>query len=155
MRYQLKEGYFMEHKYDEDCIFCKIIKGEIPSYTVYEDDDVKAFLDISQGTPGHTLVIPKTHVPDIFAYDSELAATVFSKIPKIANALKASNPAIIGMNIVNNNGKVAYQSVFHSHFHLVPRYSDHDDFKMIFKDNSAQYDEEQLIKLTNQIKAQF
>ena len=54
---------------DDNCIFCKIINGEIPSYTVYEDDVVKAFLDISQGTPGHTLVIPKKHVPDLFAWE--------------------------------------------------------------------------------------
>ena len=124
-----------------DCIFCKIVAGEIPSYTVYEDDVVKAFLDISQGTPGHTLVIPKKHIPDLFAYDEDLAAAVFSRIPKIARAVKNSNPAIKGMNVVNNNGKVAYQSVFHSHIHLIPRYSNDDDFKMIFKDNSAKYDE--------------
>lgn len=145
----------MTHDYDDNCIFCKIIKGDIPSYTVYEDDDVKAFLDISQGTPGHTLVVPKTHVADIFAYDSDLAATVFSKIPAIARAVKASNPAIKGMNILNNNGSVAYQSVFHSHIHLVPRYTDHDDFAMIFKDNSSNYDEKAYTKLQDAIKAQF
>ena len=117
-----------------DCIFCKIIAGEIPSYTVYEDDVVKAFLDISQGTPGHTLVVPKKHVKDLFAYDEDLAAAVFSRLPKIARAVKKSNPAIKGMNIINNNGEVAYQSVFHSHIHLVPRYTDQDDFKIIFKD---------------------
>ena len=111
-----------------DCIFCKIIAGEIPSYTVYEDDVVKAFLDISQGTPGHTLVVPKKHVKDLFAYDEDLAAAVFSRLPKIARAVKKSNPAIKGMNIINNNGEVAYQSVFHSHIHLVPRYTDPDDF---------------------------
>ncbi|MTV82615.1 HIT family protein [Secundilactobacillus folii] len=145
----------MTHNYDDDCLFCKIIKGEVPSYTVYEDDDVKAFLDISQGTPGHTLVVPKTHVPDIFAYDPELAATVFSKIPAIATAVKNSNPDIKGMNILNNNGKVAYQSVFHSHIHLVPRYTDHDDFAMIFKDNSGNYDEKSYTEIQNAIKAQF
>ena len=57
-----------------DCIFCKIIQGEIPSYPVYEDEDVYAFLDITQTTKGHTLVIPKQHVADIFEYDAELAA---------------------------------------------------------------------------------
>lgn len=124
-----------------DCIFCKIINGEIPSYTVYEDNVVKAFLDISQGTPGHTLVVPKKHVKDLFAYDEDLAAAVFSRLPKIARAIKESNPAIKGMNIVNNNGEVAYQSVFHSHIHLIPRYTDHDDFKMIFKDNSSKYND--------------
>ncbi|MFC6164707.1 HIT family protein [Lactiplantibacillus dongliensis] len=141
-----------EPKLDDDCIFCKIIKGDIPSYTVYEDDMVKAFLDISQGTPGHTLVIPKTHVPDIFAYDTDLASAVFARIPKIARAVKASDDKIIGMNIVNNNGSVAYQSVFHSHFHLIPRYSDKDDFRMIFKDNSKNYDETDYTKLQNAIK---
>ena len=125
-----------------DCIFCKIINGEIPSYTIYEDDVVKAFLDISQGTPGHTLVVPKKHVKDIFAYDDELAGQVFSRLPKIARAIKASNPDIIGMNILNNNGEVAYQSVFHSHIQLIPRYSKDDTFSINFTDNSDQYNDE-------------
>ncbi|CUS26038.1 histidine triad (HIT) protein [Paucilactobacillus oligofermentans DSM 15707 = LMG 22743] len=136
---------------DENCIFCKIIAGEIPSYTVYEDDVVKAFLDISQGTPGHTLVIPKKHVPDIFAYDEELASEVFARIPKIARAVKASNPDIKAMNVVNNNGELAYQSVFHSHFHLVPRYSNEDGFKMIFQDNSSKYNNDIYTKIQQSI----
>ena len=138
-----------------DCIFCKIVAGEIPSYTVYEDDVVKAFLDISQGTPGHTLVIPKKHVPDLFAYDEDLAAAVFSRIPKIARAVKNSNPAIKWMNVINNNGKVAYQSVFHSHIHLIPRYSNDDDFKMIFKDNSGKYNDEKYRQIQQAIKDQL
>ena len=138
-----------------DCIFCKVIAGEIPSYTVYEDDVVKAFLDISQGTPGHTLVVPKKHVKDLFAYDEDLAAAVFSRLPKIARAVKKSNPAIKGMNIINNNGEVAYQSVFHSHIHLVPRYTDQDDFKIIFKDNSAKYDEDKYKEIQQAIVKQM
>ena len=138
-----------------DCIFCKIIAGEIPSYTVYEDDVVKAFLDISQGTPGHTLVVPKKHVKALFAYDEGLAAAVFSRLPKIARAVKKSNPAIKGMNIINNNGEVAYQSVFHSHIHLVPRYTDQDDFKIIFKDNSAKYDEDKYKEIQQAIVKQM
>ncbi|NLR09914.1 HIT family protein [Lactobacillus sp. ZJLC28-8] len=145
----------LEPHYDDDCIFCKILKGDIPSYTVYEDNIVKAFLDISQGTPGHTLVIPKTHVKDIFAYDADLAAAVFSRIPRIARAVKDANPKITGMNIVNNNGTVAYQSVFHSHFHLVPRYTDDDDFRMIFKDNSANYTPDDYAAIQTKIKAQL
>lgn len=140
-------------KLDPDCIFCKIITNDIPSYTVYEDDDVKAFLDISQGTPGHTLVIPKIHVANIFEYDEQLAATVFAKIPMIARAIQAANPAIKGMNIVNNNGEVAYQSVFHSHFHLVPRYTSKDNFGMFFKDNSANYTPEQLTEIQESINS--
>ena len=138
-----------------DCIFCKIMAGEIPSYTVYEDDVVKAFLDISQGTPGHTLVVPKKHVKDLFAYDEDLAAAVFSRLPKIARAIKKSNPAIKGMNVINNNGEVAYQSVFHSHIHLVPRYTDQDDFKIIFKDNSAKYDEDKYKEIQEAIVKQM
>lgn len=136
---------------DENCVFCKIITGDIPSYTVYEDDVVKAFLDISQVTPGHTLVVPKKHVPDLFTYDSQLAADVFSRIPKIATAIKASNPDIKAMNVVNNNGELAYQSVFHSHFHLIPRYTKDDGFSMTFTDNTDKYSSEELQKIQKQI----
>jgi histidine triad (HIT) family protein len=139
----------------DDCIFCKIINGDIPSYTVYEDDDVKAFLDITQVTPGHTLLVPKKHVADIFEYDEELAAAVFSKLPKIANAIKAINSDIKGMNIINNNGQVAYQSVFHSHIHLIPRYSSDDDFSIKFGDNSAVYDAEQYTDVQKAIVSQL
>ena len=69
-----------------DCIFCKIINGEIPSYKVYEDEKVYAFLDITQVTKGHTLMIPKQHVADIFEYNDVLASDVFARIPKVARA---------------------------------------------------------------------
>ncbi len=115
---------------EENCVFCKIIAGDIPSYTVYEDEVVKAFLDISQVTEGHVLVIPKKHVASLFEYDANLAGEVFSRIPKIARAIQKSNPNIVGLNLMNNNGEVAYQSVFHSHFHLLPRYGSQDGFKL-------------------------
>lgn len=121
-----------------DCIFCKIIAGEIPSTKIYEDDEVLAFLDLSQATPGHTLLVPRQHVQDIFAYDADLASRVFARLPKIARAIKASDPAITGMNIINNNGAIAYQSVFHSHIHLIPRYTEADDFSIHFGDHSDQ-----------------
>lgn len=127
----------------EDCIFCKIVNGDIPSYKVYEDDDVLAFLDITQVTPGHTLLIPKKHVADIFEYDADLATKVFAKLPELARAIKAINSDIKGLNIINNNGQVAYQSVFHSHIHLIPRYSSDDDMSIKFADNSALYSPEQ------------
>lgn len=135
-----------------DCIFCKIVANEIPSFTIYEDENIKAFLDISQTTPGHTLVIPKKHVTDIFEYDQALASDVFAKIPMIASAIKASNPDIQGMNIINNNGAIAYQSVFHSHFHLIPRYTIKDTFKISFKDNSKKYVPDQLESMMSSIK---
>ena len=90
-------------------VFDMIIAGDIPAYKVYEDDDVLAFLDLSQVTPGHTLMVPKTHVADIFEYDEELAARVLSKLPKIARAIKASDDKIIGLNILSNNGEAAGQ----------------------------------------------
>lgn len=139
----------------ENCIFCKIIQGDIPSSLVYEDELVKAFLDISQVTLGHTLVVPKKHVQDLFEYDENLAREVFARIPKIARAIKKINPEIKGLNLVNNNGAVAYQSVFHSHIHLIPRYSQQDDFQMQFKDNSASYTPEKLTAIANQIAAQI
>lgn len=135
----------------DDCIFCKIIKGEIPSTKVYEDDDILAFLDISQTTPGHTLVVPKKHVKDIFAYDKKLAAKVFSKLPMLARAIKESDPAIKGINILNNNGEVAYQSVFHSHIHIIPRYSENDTFSISFTDNGDNYTPEKLNEIAARI----
>ncbi|KRM90598.1 HIT family protein [Liquorilactobacillus cacaonum] len=136
----------------EDCIFCKIITGEIPSVSVYEDDDVKAFLDISQTTVGHTLLIPKKHVTNIFDYDAALSSKVLVKIPVIARAIKKSNPKILGLNIVNNNGELAYQSVFHSHFHLIPRYTESDSFSINFTNNSEKYSTNQLQEIAASIK---
>lgn len=138
-----------------DCIFCKIINNEIPSRKIYEDDDVVAFLDITQVTPGHTLVVPKKHVADIFEVDEVLAATVASKIPKIAKAIKKSNPKIKGMNIINNNGKVAYQSVFHSHIHILPRFDEQDDFSIHFGDHSKNFTSEELDNIALTIKSKL
>lgn len=137
---------------DENCIFCKIVAGQIPSVKVYEDDQVLAFLDISQTTPGHTLLVPKQHVADIFAYDEQLAKAVFSRVPKLARAIKASDPRIKGMNILNNNGEVAYQSVFHSHIHLVPRYTSDDDFSIHFGDHTKAYTNDQLQAIAQKIR---
>lgn len=138
-----------------DCIFCKIINNELPSRKVYEDDDVMAFLDLTQVTPGHTLVIPKKHVADIFEVDDDLAAIIGSKIPKIAKAVKKSNPAITGMNIINNNGSVAYQSVFHSHIHILPRYDEQDDFSIHFGDHSENFSPEELDSIALSIKSKL
>ncbi|MGF3182338.1 HIT family protein [Facklamia sp. P12934] len=135
-----------------NCIFCKIINGEVPSAKIYEDDEVFAFLDITQVTKGHTLVIPKKHVKDIFEYDPELASTVFSRIPKIADAIKKSIPGVKGMNILNNNGEVAYQSVFHSHIHLIPRYHKEEGFKLHFEDHSDGYTQDEFQQLAASIK---
>src|SRR5699024_6064068 len=107
-------------KVHADCVFCKIINGEIPSSKVYEDENVLAFLDLSQVTKGHTLVIPKNHEENIYELSEESAKAVFTAVPKIARAIKATYDPI-GMNMLNNNGKDAGQSVFHYHVHLLPR----------------------------------
>lgn len=138
-----------------DCIFCKIINKEIPSYPVYEDDVVYAFLDITQTTKGHTLVIPKKHVTDIFDYDDQLASEVFARIPKIARAIEKAFPDVVGLNIVNNNREAAYQSVFHSHIHLIPRYGKKDDFSMTFADNGSDYTQEDMMTVATSINKEI
>jgi histidine triad (HIT) family protein len=122
-----------------DCIFCKIINGEIPSAKVYEDEHVYAFLDISQVTKGHTLVIPKKHSANIFETDTEVAKEFFARIPKIANGIKdAYQPK--GLNMLQNNGEFAYQSVFHLHIHLIPRYDENDGFGLKWTTHNDEYD---------------
>ncbi|HER6995459.1 TPA: HIT family protein [Streptococcus pyogenes] len=109
----------------EDCIFCSIIQGDIPSSKVYEDEQVLAFLDISQTTKGHTLVIPKQHVRNLLEMTAETASHLFARIPKIARAIQSATGAT-AMNIINNNEALAGQTVFHAHVHLVPRYNEED-----------------------------
>lgn len=111
----------------ENCIFCKIIAGEIPSTKVYEDDDVLAFLDLTQTTKGHTLVVPKQHSRNLLAMSPDEAALLFSKIPQIANKI-VKNMDAKGMNVLQNNEEIAGQSVFHTHVHLIPRYAENDGF---------------------------
>jgi histidine triad (HIT) family protein len=134
----------------ENCIFCKIIAGEIPSAKVYEDEDVYAFLDISQVTKGHTLVIPKTHTKNIYETPSEVASSLFARVPKIANAIKAAfQPS--GMNLLNNNELAADQSVFHLHIHLIPRYGEGDGYSANWTVHSESYQQEELQQIANNI----
>ena len=114
----------------EDCIFCKIIAGEIPSSKVYEDEQILAFLDISQVTPGHTLVVPKEHFRNMLEMDGEAAGQLFACIPTIARKVMKATDAK-GMNIINNNEEIAGQTVFHTHVHLAPRYTEDDDLKCL------------------------
>ncbi len=104
-----------------DCVFCRIVKGEIPCAEIYADARVLAFLDLNPQKPGHTLVIPKAHYPDIFAVPAELFPDIFTVIQKIGKALMTATRAD-GLNILQNNRPAAGQSVFHAHWHLVPRH---------------------------------
>jgi len=133
-----------------DCIFCKIVAGEIPSAKVYEDEDVYAFLDLSQVAKGHTLVIPKKHTRNLYDTPPEVASKLFAAVPKIANALKkAYHP--VGMNLLNNNEAEANQSVFHLHLHLIPKYKVGEGFDVLWKTNEDQYRLEDLQKIAKDI----
>ena len=106
----------------ENCIFCKIINGEVPSFTVYEDDDFKAILDLSPATKGHTLVIPKEHSITLLDLSKDRAEKLLEVTKKIVNGLK-SVLNFSNYNIIQNNGKLAGQTVEHFHLHIIPRYS--------------------------------
>ena len=106
---------------ETNCIFCKIANGDIPSSTIYEDDFFRVILDLSPATKGHALILPKQHMADIFEMNEDLAAKVFVLANKIAKAMKEAL-GCDGLNIVQNNGSTAGQTVFHFHMHLIPRY---------------------------------
>ncbi len=114
-----------------DCIFCKIVAGEIPASKVYEDDHFLAFLDISQVTPGHTLVIPKKHARNLLEMTPDETAALFNIVSRVTKKVEsATQPQ--GMNIISNMEEIAGQSVFHTHVHILPRYSQEDDLKIDF-----------------------
>ncbi|KUP07952.1 protein hit [Bacillus coahuilensis p1.1.43] len=133
-----------------NCIFCSIITGDIPSAKVYEDEHVLAFLDISQVTKGHTLLIPKEHKENVYELAEEMASHLFKVAPKIANSLKATYEPV-GLNLLNNNGQDAGQSVFHFHLHFIPRYGDGDGFGAVWKTHTSDFSKEDLQKMAKEI----
>ena len=106
---------------DPTCVFCKIVAGDIPSRRVYADDHAYAFLDVAPWHPGHTLVVPRRHVPDLITDDpalTEIAPAIQTVSRLLVDRLEAD-----GLNLVSSSGSVAGQEVFHLHVHLVPRYA--------------------------------
>lgn len=106
---------------EENCIFCKIIAGEIPSHTIYEDGEFKVILDVNPASKGHALILPKEHYANIYEIDEETA----SRAMKLAKKLAVHMTEVLncdGFNILQNNHEVAGQTVFHLHIHLIPRY---------------------------------
>jgi histidine triad (HIT) family protein len=104
-----------------DCIFCRIIAGDIPAHKVYEDDATLAFLDINPATRGHTLVIPKAHAADLFSMSADVMAATAQTVRTVARILQRGvQPE--GINVLQNNGAAAGQEVFHYHVHLIPRW---------------------------------
>lgn len=110
-----------------DCLFCKIIAGEIPCHKIYEDENILAFLDIKPLNPGHALVIPKKHAEHLLETSEEDAGALMNAAKKIAPAIMQSVGAS-GCNVNCNIGRAAGQLIFHTHFHIIPRY-DNDGFE--------------------------
>jgi len=104
----------------DNCIFCKIAKGEIPSAKIYEDDKILAFLELNALAEGHTLVVPKEHYENIFDIDQETLKNLISVAQKISERLKETLGAD-GINFVHRSGAAAEQGVFHFHLHVIPR----------------------------------
>ena len=106
---------------DETCIFCKIANGEIPSKTIFEDDEFRVILDLGPATKGHALILPKQHSMDLFELPEETAAKAMILARKMGVHM-ISKLKCDGFNLIQNNGEVAGQTVFHFHLHLIPRY---------------------------------
>ncbi len=105
----------------ENCIFCKILKNEIPSATVYEDDKFRAIMDIGPIAKGHVILLAKEHTANLLEASDELLAAALPAVKKVANAVKKTM-GCDGINVLQNNGEAAGQTVFHLHIHVIPRY---------------------------------
>lgn len=107
----------------DQCIFCKIANGEIPSSTIYEDEDFRVILDMGPAAKGHALLLPKKHFADLFELDDETAGKALKTAKKVAKKMTEALDCD-GFNLVQNNGEAAGQTVFHFHIHLIPRYQE-------------------------------
>lgn len=129
----------------DNCIFCKIVRGEIPSFKIYEDEFTYSFLDLSNDGNGHILVIPKKHCENILDCDEETLAHVSKTIKKISLYL-VEKCGFSGVNILNSSGSSAEQTVFHLHFHILPR-KDNDDMSVSPKLSKCKYSNERLFEM--------
>ena len=107
---------------DPDCLFCKIVAGEIPSTRIYEDDRTVAFMDINPATRGHVLVVPREHSRDLLSIDPDDLTAVTLSAQRVA-ALAGERLGADGVNLLNSCGRAAWQTVFHFHVHVIPRYA--------------------------------
>ena len=128
----------------DDCIFCKIAAGEIPSKTIYEDEKYRVILDLGPATRGHALILPKNHYANLFELPEEDAKEVICLAKKMATIMK-DKLGCDGFNLVQNNGEAAGQTVFHFHMHLIPRY-ENDGQEIGWKPGSPSQDELEKIK---------
>ena len=132
---------------DSNCIFCKIANGEIPSYTIYEDDKFRAIFDLGPATKGHAIILPKEHFRNIFDLDENYTKEALVVAQKIACAMKEVLKCD-GLNILQNNEEVSGQTVFHFHIHLIPRYKN-DGADISYKNDALDDVGEIFDKLTN------
>ena len=130
----------------DDCIFCKIAAGDIPSATLYEDDDFRVILDIEPASKGHALILPKNHSANLYELPDEEAGKVMKLAKKMATQM-TEKLGCDGFNLVQNNGETAGQTVFHFHMHLIPRYKD-DGQKIGWTHESPSQEELEEIKNT-------
>lgn len=131
---------------NDNCIFCKIANGEIPSKTLYEDEDFRVILDLGPATKGHALILPKDHYANLYELPDEVASKGMILAKKMATQM-TEKLKCDGFNLVQNNGEVAGQTVMHFHLHLIPRYQD-DNQKIGWKPGSPSSDELEEIKNT-------
>lgn len=136
---------------DSNCIFCKIANGQIPSYTLYEDDDFKVIFDIAPATKGHAIVIPKEHYKNLFELNDDIASKALVVAKKVASKLR-EHLNCDGFNLLQNNEEIAGQTVFHFHIHLIPRYTDDT---VSFKTNPGSVDADFAKELSDKIRESF
>ncbi len=132
----------------DDCMFCKIAAGEIPSRKIYEDSDLIAIMDLNPTSKGHSLIIPKEHCTNIYDIDEDIAAKVMKTAKKLATKMTVALNCD-GFNLLQNNGETAGQTMFHFHMHLIPRYKDADNNMLKF--TSVSFSDEEMDSIRDQI----
>lgn len=128
----------------DDCIFCKLANGKIPTNAIYEDDDFKVVMDLSPASKGHCIILPKTHAANLFEMPDEYCQKILPVAKKCGTVLKEVLHCD-GLNVLQNNGEAAGQTVFHLHVHLIPRYEG-DGVHIKWKEHTDEHDIEALAK---------
>jgi len=139
-----------ENKHNENCIFCKIVKGEIPCYKIFENENILAYLDIFPVNSGHTLIIPKEHCENIFDIDEETLQEITLKSKEIGINLK-EKLGVENINVLQSNGKTAGQEIFHYHMHIIPRY-ENDKMELRFNTSPEMIAPEKANEILNKLK---
>ena len=134
----------------DDCIFCKLANGVIPTNSIYEDEDFKVILDMGPATKGHALILPKEHADNLYELPDETAAKILPLAEKLALSMREKLHTD-GLNVVQNNGEVAGQTVMHYHLHLIPRYQN-DGQRILWKPTSPSAEELEAERLEDSLR---